>query len=211
MRARLRTLGLGLVLSACASSAFGACLPIPYCDIGQIAPTVSITAGKTGNLTGLYFGYIADFTDYVRVVDVTANTVGPWVFDNKTSQRGDIADFGFVNAGDLLVVEIWDQDTGRILASDPAYSEDGTNHAYVFGGLYINSKTSIAFFGIEDLIASEQTDWDYNDSEFFIFNLKVSRMATSDTDPERVGTPEPATLVLLGTSLLVFRRKASRS
>jgi hypothetical protein len=166
-----------------------------------------ISAQLTGHLFGTYYGHIADSTDLVRIIDITANTIGPWVFNNQTTKQGDRADFGFASAGDQLVVEILNETTGHMFASDPAYSEDGTNHAYMYAGLHINTSTPVVFVGMEDLEASEQTDWDYNDSEFFLYNILVSQAQQGNrlTDTP---TPEPASLVLIGTSLLAFWRKA---
>lgn len=210
IKIRISLLLLFLVSVGLTASAF-ACAPIPYCNVGQIAPANSLTAFATGDLMGSYYGHIADFTDWVRVIDVTSNMTGAWVFNNQTSKPGDKADFGFVTKGDTLVVEIWDQNTGHIFASDPSFSDDQTNHAYVFPGFYVNPTTPVVFFGMEDLQANEQTDWDYNDSEFFLYNVLASQDNTLGRNGINVANPEPSTMALLGTGLLAGLARLRKS
>lgn len=198
-----------LFLLTLPSLASADCVGIPYCNIGQVAPEFTLVAAKTGDLMGQYYGHIADFVDYVRIIDVTSNVTGPWVFNNQTTNPGDKADFGFVTAGDRLILEIWDTGTNHIYANNPAYSDDQVNHAYAYGGVFINSFTPIVFFGMEDLQENEQTDWDYNDSEFFLFNVLISK-ANLDNPADNTPTPEPASLLLAGTSLVMLGRKLTR-
>jgi len=168
---------------------------IPYCNVGTIAPTQTYTVvDGSVDVTGSFYGFSANFTDYVRIYDVTTQTAGPWIFDNQTAVAGDFGDFGSFGTGDTIVFELWDQNTNDIFASDPAYSGDSQNHAYGYNTLVTISSGSV-FIGMEDLDQAQQTDWDYNDLEFFAYDVQMGNSG-------KVATPEPATFLLLGAGIL---------
>jgi hypothetical protein len=167
---------------------------IPYCNVGNIAPTNIFGALDTGHVTGYFVGKgPAGDTDYVRMLDLTTNTTGEWIFNNQTSQVGETADFGTANAGDLLVFEIWNQTLNSIFASEPDLSDDGKNHAYAthFSGGIINGFNFPAgtYVGMEDL-PDGQSDWNYQDDQFIATNVAI--------------VPEPGTLLGLGSGLLTL-------
>ena len=204
-----RLLLIALVLMVCSLPAVADC--IPYCQIGTIAPTKVITAIANGNITGRFFSYSADFTDSVRIMDVTQGWTSDWVLENKTSKSGEMVTFGSAKSGDILIVELWDQVTNEIYASEPDQSADGINHAYVVGGTFFGQPS--AFIGMEDLRQSEATDWDYNDHEFFVLGVSVSNAVTTVGqfgDDYKVATPEPASLVLISSGLLAVLRKLGK-
>jgi PEP-CTERM motif len=192
--------------------------PIPYPNIGQIAPTTTITATETGDIIGYFVQASAANSDTVRMVDVTTGTTSAWFFPNQTTAVGTSADFGFVSYGDTLVFEIDDLGINQVFASNPADSADGVNHGYVTnfsgGTLYGQALPNGIYVGMEDLNASN-SDFDYNDDTFLFTNDaskgssfdKTSNFSTStspvssDDTPE---VPEPSTLILLSTGLFAF-------
>jgi PEP-CTERM motif len=192
--------------------------PIPYPNIGQIAPTTTITATETGDIIGYFVQASAANSDTVRMLDVTTGTTSAWFFPNQTTAVGTSADFGFVSYGDTLVFEIEDLGINQVFASNPADSADGVNHGYVTnfsgGTLYGQALPNGIYVGMEDLNASN-SDFDYNDDTFLFTNDasksssfdKTSNFSTStaavspDDTPE---VPEPSTLILLSTGLFGF-------
>jgi hypothetical protein len=173
---------------------------IPYCNVGNIAPTNIFNAVQTGHVTGYFVGKgPAGDTDFVRMLDLTTNTTSDWVFNNQTSQVGDTADFGVANAGDLLVFEIWNQTLNSIFASEPDLSDDGKNHAYAthFSGGVMNNFNFPpgTYVGMEDL-PDGQSDWNYQDDQFVATNVAI--------------VPEPGTLLVLGSGLMTLAGFARR-
>jgi hypothetical protein len=174
---------------------------IPYCNVGNVAPTNVFNAVNTGDVTGYFVGKgPAGDTDFVRMLDLTTNTMSDWVLDNQTSQVGDTADFGVVNAGDTLVFEIWNQTLNSIFASQPDLSDDMTNHAYAthFSGGVINGFNfpEGTYVGMEDL-PNGQSDWNYQDDQFLATNVAIV-------------VPEPGSLLAVGSGILTLAGFARR-
>jgi len=174
---------------------------IPYPDAGTIAPTVTLIAGATGNITGYFYGFSASDTDEVQMCDVTQSYCSPYVFDNQTTAPGTSFVFdSLVTAGDVLVFNLENLTTGKVLSSDPGASADLINHAYVTPYSGTGGPAGIPagiFVGMEDLTVPG-SDLDYNDDQFVFTNVAVNSV------------PEPASLILLATSMLAIGLAAKR-
>jgi hypothetical protein len=97
------------------------------------------------------------------------------------------------SAGDKLQLDMVNTSTGNTLTSDPSTSPDGISHAYdtMFTGTIPDSSVAITngvYIGMEDLTRAESSDFDYNDDQYVMTGVST--------------TPEPGTLLLLGTGLL---------
>jgi len=175
---------------------------IPYGNMGTVAPTNTFTATATGVVEGYLLhggtaeGGTAADTDLIEMVDVTAGTNSGWLFDNQTTTPGTEANFGTVTAGDTLEFLLENTTTHEVVSSIPANSPDGINHAYstTYSGGVVNGSTIPAgtYIGFEDEILPI-SDLNYNDDAFVFEDLGSSPTA-----------PEPGSLYLLGTGLLVM-------
>jgi hypothetical protein len=168
---------------------------ISYSTPGTIAQTNVLTANTTGSIIGLFIGQDAGDTSVIRMIDVTSGYTSGYFFNNHATAAGTAANFGSVTAGDILVFELLDLNSGLTLATDPTHSVDGVNHGFEasFGGGTLNGVSGLAggtFIGMEDLVNG---DFDYNDNTFFFTNVSAIPAAH---------LPEPGTLALLGTGIL---------
>lgn len=169
--------------------------PLTYPGGGP-APTVNTYA--TGTSISLYFdGANASFTDYLKVYEVGVGQIGGQFFDNQTTAVGTSVTISGLTAGDQIVFEINSPD-GNPLASDPAYSTDGVNHAWItaFSGNVDgpggnHNGLNGYYVGFEDISPLSTSDLDYNDETFVVTGITTA-----------APTPEPGSLALLGTSIL---------
>ncbi len=178
---------------------------IPYQNAGTVnTQTYTFIAASTQDVMGFFFGFSAADTEAIEMLVNGVATPAGFGFVNQTSTVGQSFDFGPVNAGDVISFVLHNTSTGIDLSSVPGSNADGVQHIYATdfaGNGTIPAGTYVAF---EDLLASQGSDFDYNDDSFVFTNLAT------------VTTPVPAALPLFfsGLSLggaLVWRRRRKKT
>lgn len=191
--------------------------PIPYANVGQLAPDQLFTATGNGIVTTYFYSSSAGNDDKIILWDKTSGTRTAPSLNNHSSAVGSSVSLS-VKAGDSLVFVLDDVTTGQYFSSvdyfgvaSPAdYNDDGYNHAYstpysggVSGlpaGIYVGTED----LGVTNLKPLTGSDLDYNDDNFVVTNVTATPAST----------PEPSTIILFGTGLVAaasaLRRKFDR-
>jgi hypothetical protein len=158
-----------------------AALPTSFTD----ASFVTVSAGSELRFT--FDGFSAADTDMMRLV-----FNGQLIFTNQTAAVGDTVTTGPLAAG-TYQLSLTNVSQGTTYFSDPALNPDGAHLAFSsnfadfnLGALPANAGPA-PFYGWEDRPLAAGGTLDFND---LVFSLQV--------------VPEPATLVMLGGSLLML-------
>ena len=119
---------------------------------------------------------------------------GKTIFNNKSSAVGTKVSLGKFKAGDVIELKLKNLTTG---------------HSFSAGG----SNAKLKGFGNDQLLAAFEDlmgggDKDFNDLKFILENLGTDNpqgggsQATQGSDQGNLGTPEPTTVILMGSGLL---------
>mgnify|MGYP001547432490 CR=1 FL=1 len=165
--------------------------------------SITFTAAATGDVTAYYVAGDAADIDLVGMLDITrGDTLGAlsgsdFYLNNHSTAVGTSATLGSVNAGDTLVFVLQNQTTGNYIFSDPTLNAGGINYIQSSSFSGSGSIPAGTYVGFEDLLATEGSDFDYNDLEFVFQNV--------DSHTPQVGSvPEPSTIVAGALLLLPF-------
>ena len=212
---RLSQLTLASILALASIPLFAD--PIPYANVGQLAPDQSFTATGNGVVTAYFYSSSAANDDKIIVWDKTSGTRTVPSLDNHNSAVGSAVSLS-VKAGDSLVFVLDDVTTGQYFssvdyfgaASPTNYNDDGYNHAYSspysggVSGLPVGIYLGMEDLGVTGLKPLTGSDLDYNDDNFVVTNVTATPAST----------PEPSTIILFGTGLVAaasaLRRKFAR-
>jgi hypothetical protein len=197
------------VFSMLAGSAAVFADPIPYPDVGSVAPTETLIATAAGSVDTYFYGFSAVDVDYVEILDLTRGTNTGFMLDNQTSATGEEGTPLAVNAGDVLAVDLENTTQSDIIFStDPSLSTDGVNHGYITsyssstdGPLGSSGVPSGVYVGMEDLDAALTTDYDYNDETIVLTDVAFSAGPVPDVISAGQA-PEPGSIALVGTGIL---------
>jgi hypothetical protein len=200
---KLKALVTGLLLSAAFAADVRADI-IPYPTVGVVNPvTYTFTAASSGDIKAYFVGGASAFFENQLGLLVNGVDTGIYGLDNHTSVVGQVLDFGPVKAGDKLVFAMKDVangPVGKIAYSDPSlngpYDAPGAAINHIYSTPYTATSPTFdsippgTYVGFEDLQGAAGSDLGYEDEQFVFTNVAAA------------GTPEPATLSMLGMGIV---------
>ncbi len=180
-----------LVCLALTAAAFG---QAPYPNPGTVPPAHTYTAAGDGAIIASFIDGPGQDNDRIRLYDTSSGYVSAWLAPSHETAAGTTFSLGNVFSGDNLVFEIENNnpvDANQVFASDPNISTDGFTHLYSY-----SLGNGLIYAGFEDIPQGFSfSGASYNDDNFLISNVLQA-------DPIATSTPEPGSLLLLGTGVL---------
>lgn len=147
--------------------------PVIYQNAGSIAVSHSFLAASTGEVNAYLYGTTANDDESLGLL-VNGVSTGIWGLENHSAAYGQELSFGSVNAGSALTFQIFVQNTGYTLTSDPALNADGINHAYTHSFAGNGIIPAGTYIGFEDLMLGAPSDLNYNDDTFVVTNVAAA-------------------------------------
>jgi hypothetical protein len=151
---------------------------IPYPTPGvQNSESYTFTATATGDVTGYFYGSNAADFDQVAM-SVNGAPHGSFGLSNS-STAGQTFNFGSVTTGDTLSFILLNSTTGTTFSSNPDSNSDKAQHVYSInytnpGPFALAGIPTGTFVAFEDLLATQGSDFDYNDDSFVFTNVSVA-------------------------------------
>ena len=195
-----------VVAGAARASAF----PL-YPDVGAPVVSTTLVAIATGPVSALNLGGEAQGNDSIRLLDLTTGTTFAYIQENPPLRSGQTDILGYVNAGDILALEIENAQmadpaghyltsngtANPVMSSLAQSSTDGVSHTWVTPDH--NAGLLVYFEDIPHLLDQNYPGFYYTDSDYNDVRLDLSNVTGSSVLP--TPTPEPGTFLLLGTGL----------
>jgi hypothetical protein len=172
----------------------GTIFPYPFAGTAN-SETYTFTAQANGDIISYFYGANASDSDEIAM-SVNGGPLGSFGLFNHNSVTGNQFNLGTVAAGDVLTFVLSNESTNTQISSSSAFNADATQHVYSVnytnpGPFAVSGVPSGTLVSFEDLLASQGSDFDYNDDTFVFTNVSATTGAT----------PLPASLPLFAAGL----------